>query len=436
MPSDFLTPFLEVDREFCKTFAGLEVTAAATLRPPLGDRGFRRRHSLCPVALLHSEFSDGEAEPSARGPEWKRESRLPRSLLSRIPFRTDRSVSVIEGGVGADEGAPQPPPPPARLPPGLCVGDRSCGPPPTSPRLSTRYKTELCRTFEESGLCKYGAKCQFAHGPEELRGLSRHPKYKTEPCRTFHTVGFCPYGARCHFIHNAEELLRARGEPRPPPLRHSLSFAGFAAAHRSKPPSSSPRSARPSSASPSGSPRLLSPLFPEPGLLRPCPYPLCAAAEPAGEDDAADSALVFSAAADNVNPALGFFAIAADDADSGLGFIAADDGESAAASALCFLGAGGRAGTPRPDVASERRAPPEVPAALPEPPGLRRCSSADSLSEEGYASSCSLSSASGGSESPGVEGRRLPIFSRLSVADDETAPRLSAHALPKESCCR
>lgn len=68
-----------------------------------------------------------------------------------------------------------------------------------------RYKTELCRPFEEAGECKYGDKCQFAHGMHELRNLQRHPKYKTELCRTFHSVGFCPYGPRCHFVHNAEE---------------------------------------------------------------------------------------------------------------------------------------------------------------------------------------------------------------------------------------
>lgn len=62
-----------------------------------------------------------------------------------------------------------------------------------------RYKTELCRPFEEAGECKYGDKCQFAHGMHELRNLQRHPKYKTELCRTFHSVGFCPYGARWVF---------------------------------------------------------------------------------------------------------------------------------------------------------------------------------------------------------------------------------------------
>lgn len=74
---------------------------------------------------------------------------------------------------------------------------------------TSRYKTELCRPFEESGSCKYGDKCQFAHGSQELRTLVRHPKYKTELCRTFHTIGFCPYGPRCHFIHNAEEARAA-----------------------------------------------------------------------------------------------------------------------------------------------------------------------------------------------------------------------------------
>ena len=93
-----------------------------------------------------------------------------------------------------------------------------------SPKLlnQTRYKTEICRSFEESGQCKYGEKCQFAHGLDEVRQTNRHPKYKTQMCRTFHSWGFCPYGPRCHFIHNedAETLEIARGlsplSPNPP----------------------------------------------------------------------------------------------------------------------------------------------------------------------------------------------------------------------------
>lgn len=45
------------------------------------------------------------------------------------------------------------------------------------------YKTELCRSWEEKGTCRYGSKCQFAHGEDELRKVARHPKYKTEICR-------------------------------------------------------------------------------------------------------------------------------------------------------------------------------------------------------------------------------------------------------------
>lgn len=75
------------------------------------------------------------------------------------------------------------------------------------PRLSNplRYKTELCRSFEESGDCRFGEACTFAHGLRELRAVLRHPRYKTDLCRTYHGAGYCQYGARCHFIHDPEE---------------------------------------------------------------------------------------------------------------------------------------------------------------------------------------------------------------------------------------
>jgi len=74
---------------------------------------------------------------------------------------------------------------------------------------ANRYKTEMCRPFQENGTCKYGDKCQFAHGNLELRTVSRHPKYKTDLCRTYHSVGFCPYGPRCHFVHALDEVRSA-----------------------------------------------------------------------------------------------------------------------------------------------------------------------------------------------------------------------------------
>lgn len=42
----------------------------------------------------------------------------------------------------------------------------------------TLYKTELCRSFEETGSCRYGNKCQFAHGEPEKRTIQRHPKVR------------------------------------------------------------------------------------------------------------------------------------------------------------------------------------------------------------------------------------------------------------------
>jgi len=67
------------------------------------------------------------------------------------------------------------------------------------------YKTELCRKFQETGSCRYGAKCQFAHGEAELRPVQRHPLYKTELCRMYHTLGHCNYGTRCRFIHDSPD---------------------------------------------------------------------------------------------------------------------------------------------------------------------------------------------------------------------------------------
>ncbi|XP_068243437.1 mRNA decay activator protein ZFP36L2-B-like [Palaemon carinicauda] len=76
----------------------------------------------------------------------------------------------------------------------------------SNPTVHLRYKTELCRAFEETGICRFGADCTFAHGFVELRAVCRHPKYKTEMCRAFHGYGFCLYGIRCHFVHSPDEF--------------------------------------------------------------------------------------------------------------------------------------------------------------------------------------------------------------------------------------
>lgn len=78
----------------------------------------------------------------------------------------------------------------------------------------TLYKTEMCRSFNEVGFCKYGDRCQFCHSKEELREVQRHPKYKTEICKTFWNDGSCPYGSRCCFVHleNLELVNRVIGD--------------------------------------------------------------------------------------------------------------------------------------------------------------------------------------------------------------------------------
>ncbi|KAG9478288.1 hypothetical protein GDO78_013336 [Eleutherodactylus coqui] len=133
---------------------------------------------------------------------WSQDSELPTLTAPRlIPSQADHSISMTE---------------------------ESKGSPPSTPSTS-RYKTELCRSYQLSGYCRYDEKCQFAHGPSELRVICRHPKYKTELCRTYHTTGFCPYGIRCHFIHNIEEekLNNSKKGQCPPFLRQSISCSGI-----------------------------------------------------------------------------------------------------------------------------------------------------------------------------------------------------------------
>nr|XP_008512454.1 PREDICTED: zinc finger protein 36, C3H1 type-like 1 [Equus przewalskii] len=119
--------------------------------------GFPRRHS---VTLPSSKFHQNQLLSSLKGEPAP-------ALSSRDSRFRDRSFS--EGGERLLPTQKQP-------------GSGQVN--------SSRYKTELCRPFEENGACKYGDKCQFAHGIHELRSLTRHPKYKTELCRTFHTIGF------------------------------------------------------------------------------------------------------------------------------------------------------------------------------------------------------------------------------------------------------
>ncbi|KAL7861957.1 hypothetical protein SRHO_G00133980 [Serrasalmus rhombeus] len=308
--------------------------------------------------------------PSIGGVYQRRHSvTLPSSKLNQNQFLNKADPTLLGTGMGSTGGSNKE----NRLRDRSFseTGDRllqKCTGPGGSQVNSSRYKTELCRPFEENGACKYGDKCQFAHGIHELRSLTRHPKYKTELCRTFHTIGFCPYGPRCHFIHNAEERRGPPPAPSPlstsnklerPRLQHSYSFAGF--------PSSGGLRDSPTSVTP---PPMFSPdELPEWPSSNPFTY------------SSQELANLFG-------PSLG-------------------SGPSSAAD-------------PTAHAPSSPSTTPYYFRPMSESPHLFESPSSqpDSLSDqEGYQSSSGSSLS--GSESPVLDTtRRLPIFSRLSISDD------------------
>ena len=72
----------------------------------------------------------------------------------------------------------------------------------TASDFKIKYKTELCKYYEINGYCKYGDKCAYAHGKENLRSkVTNSTAYRTKKCVQFFENGYCPYGNRCQFAH-------------------------------------------------------------------------------------------------------------------------------------------------------------------------------------------------------------------------------------------
>ncbi|XP_057695170.1 mRNA decay activator protein ZFP36L1-like [Corythoichthys intestinalis] len=269
MPSYHLDQFAGLDEMMCKKLLSLDLreqdSPLSSLSLAMKTPGYIGRQRSCDTSLsldisppdnvyLSSSIWGQRPEkhqacvpPSSS--QWRKQHFLSQRSFSMV--ETCRATAANLGWPDSDVKDPQ-----EGFSPTLLNTNMSS----TSATSSTRYKTELCRSFTENGMCKYGGKCQFAHGPEELRDLSRHPKYKTEPCRTFHTIGFCPYGIRCHFVHNNEEeknhlrsssassgfaplSLPSSRSHRIPLIRQSVSFAGFPSASQqslaSHPPTAS-----------------------------------------------------------------------------------------------------------------------------------------------------------------------------------------------------
>jgi len=116
--------------------------------------------------------------------------------------------------------------------------------------VNTKYKTAMCRHWEQTGNCQLGPKCHFAHGKDDLRSMgdplplnapsrpqnlmqkpfqkptysdnnfsnnsnggSFPSNYKTSLCKYFEK-GSCKYEGKCNFAHGESELRQGGGKPR------------------------------------------------------------------------------------------------------------------------------------------------------------------------------------------------------------------------------
>ena len=75
--------------------------------------------------------------------------------------------------------------------------------------IDRKYKRDICKNWRDTGFCRFGDACNYAHGLEEMRAVDRltedklkaHEIFKTQNCRAFWKGKFCQYGKRCQFRH-------------------------------------------------------------------------------------------------------------------------------------------------------------------------------------------------------------------------------------------
>ena len=100
-----------------------------------------------------------------------------------------------------------------------------------------QYKTQLCKNYQDTGLCDFGSHCQFAHGRLELRNINQNhyqsggrsvtsgmsPVSSVSPggplrvqnlCQSWLQNGVCVSGGMCGAAHSLNELSQsARAQP-------------------------------------------------------------------------------------------------------------------------------------------------------------------------------------------------------------------------------
>jgi butyrate response factor len=63
-----------------------------------------------------------------------------------------------------------------------------------TPRMLPAFS--VCKNLVETGQCRFGNKCKYAHGVDKL-----HRRWKTTKCDDFSNPSGCAYGYLCGFIH-------------------------------------------------------------------------------------------------------------------------------------------------------------------------------------------------------------------------------------------
>lgn len=102
-----------------------------------------------------------------------------------------------------------------------------------------KYKTTLCRHYEETQTCSLGHLCSFAHGKSELRNINDpmprdfagkksqigalHSNYRTQMCKNWELSGVCKFAAMCCFAHG-DDQLRNMIDPVPQRVPENLLF--------------------------------------------------------------------------------------------------------------------------------------------------------------------------------------------------------------------
>lgn len=77
------------------------------------------------------------------------------------------------------------------------------------------YKTEICRSWEDTDSCRYGSKCQFAHGKEELRPTRLHnkSKFEAQACKTYAITGSSTNSSKHRSVHPVAAVAALAPQP-------------------------------------------------------------------------------------------------------------------------------------------------------------------------------------------------------------------------------